>query len=318
MTARLFPFRMKPTLKDYLQLHFIVLIWGFTAILGLFISVSAVALVVYRTLLAAIGLGAVLYFQKKLVAVSPADRLKLLSTGGLVALHWMLFFGAARVANASVCLAGMATGSLWTSLLEPLFTRRRVRPLEVALGFVMMIGLYLIFRFEVDRAVGLLMAISAAMLAALFTIINSQLTKRLSAGIITFYEMSGAFIGSLLFLILYLGLGFEKGSALVPKPADWLWIAVLAFVCTVYAYSVSVQLMRKFTAFAVNLTVNLEPVYGIVLAYLIFGDQERMTFGFYAGTLVILVAVLVYPLFNRSETPTVASELTSGTTETNH
>lgn len=289
----------KPTTADYLHLHFLVLIWGFTAILGLLISVPAVTLVVYRTMLAAIGLGVLLYVQRKTVDVKPADRLKLLGTGVIIALHWALFFEAARVANASVCLAGMATGSLWTSLLEPLFVRRRLRLVEVVLGLVIMAGLYLIFRFEFDRATGLLMAVFAAMLAAVFTILNSQFTRRYPAQTITFYEMSGAFGGSLLFLGLYLALDLAKPVNLWPKPTDWLWISILAFVCTVYAYSASVWLMRKFSAFAVNLTVNMEPVYGIMLAWLVFGDRERMTGGFYIGTFIIVVTVLIYPLFNR-------------------
>ena len=289
----------RPTRTDYLHLHFLVLIWGFTAILGVLISVSAVTLVVYRTLLATIGLGVILYFQRKMVAVSNTDRLKLLATGVVMALHWALFFEAARVANVSICLAGMATGSLWTSLLEPLFIQRRLRILEVALGLVIIMGLYLIFRFEIDRATGLLMAVFSAMLASIFTIINSQFTRRYPAMTITFYEMSGAFVGSLLFLGLYLVLGLEEPLALLPQPADWLWISILAFVCTVYAYSASVWLMRKFSAFAVNLTVNLEPVYGILLAWMVFGDRERMTTGFYAGTFIILAAVLIYPLLTR-------------------
>ena len=289
----------RPTTADYLHLHFLVLIWGFTAILGVLISVSALTLVVYRTLLSAIGLGILLYAQKKMAPVALSDRLKLLATGLVIALHWALFFEAARTANVSVCLAGMATGSLWTSLLEPLFFRRRLRAVEVILGVVIMAGLYLIFRFEIDRAIGLLMAVFSAMLASIFTIINSQFTRRYPPMIITFYEMSGAFGSSLLFLGLYLAFGLEKPSALWPQPTDWLWISILAFVCTVYAYSASVWLMRKFSAFAVNLTVNLEPVYGIMLARLFFGDRERMTTGFYVGTLIILVAVLVYPALNR-------------------
>ncbi|MGA0557547.1 DMT family transporter [Larkinella sp. VNQ87] len=291
----------KTTTADYLHLHFLVLIWGFTAILGLLISVSALTLVAYRTLLAALGLAVVLMVQKKMVAIAPADRLKLLATGLVIALHWALFFGAARVANASVCLAGMATGSLWTSLLEPLFFRRRLRLVEVTLGLVVMAGLYLIFRFELDRAVGLLMAVFSAMLAAVFTIINSRFTRRYSALTITFYEMCGAFGGSLVFLGLYLALGLEKPQALWPQPTDWIWISILALVCTVYAYSAAVVLMRKFSAFAINLTVNLEPVYGIMLAWLFFGDRERMTTGFYIGTLVILVAVLAYPVWSRKQ-----------------
>ncbi|WP_234736576.1 DMT family transporter [Tellurirhabdus bombi] len=290
--------RTKPTLKDYLHLHFIVLIWGFTAILGLLISVSSLPLVMYRTLLATLGLGALLLLQKKSFAVPTADRFKLLGTGVIIAVHWVAFFGAARIANASVCLAGMATCSLWTSLLEPLVVRRRIQTLEVGLGLVIIAGLYMIFRFEFDKALGLSVAIFSAMLAAVFSIINSQFTHRYPAQIITFYEMGGAFLGSLLGLGLYLGLSNEP-MAIIPAPNDWIWIVILALVCTVYAYAASVKLMRKFTAFAINLTVNLEPVYGILLAYLVFGESERMTTGFYAGTLVILLAVLAYPVLSR-------------------
>lgn len=289
----------KPTLNDYFHLHFLVLIWGFTAVLGLLVDLPAPTLVVYRTLLAALGLWVVLRFRsgESIWGIPTADRWRLLATGGLIALHWIAFFGAARIANASVCLAGMATGSLWTSLLEPIAFRRRVQSLEVALGVVVIAGLYLIFRFEFDRAAGLLLAVFSAMLSAVFTIINSRYAPRYGALTITFYEMVGAFGGSLLFLAVYLTLQTQP-MPLVPAAGDWLWIGILAFVCTVYAYSASVQLMRKFSAFAVNLTVNLEPVYGIVLAWLVFGDRERMTPGFYAGTLVILVAVLAYPFLN--------------------
>jgi drug/metabolite transporter (DMT)-like permease len=290
--------RTKPTLKDYLHLHFIVLIWGFTAILGLLISVSSLPLVMYRTLLATLGLGLLLLVQKKSFGVPTADLFKLLGTGVIIAVHWVAFFGAARIANASVCLAGMATCSLWTSLLEPLVIRRRIQALEVGLGLVIIAGLYMIFRFEFDKALGLSVAIFSAMLAAVFSIINSQFTHRYPAQIITFYEMGGAFLGSLLGLGLYLGLSNEP-MAVMPVPSDWVWIVILALVCTVYAYAASVKLMRKFTAFAINLTVNLEPVYGILLAYLVFGESERMTTGFYAGTLVILLAVLAYPVLSR-------------------
>lgn len=308
----------KPVLIDYLHLHFLVVIWGFTAILGLLLEpLEAPALVLYRTLLSALGLGVVLYFRRQLVLPRASVLWRLIGTGALMAIHWIAFFGAARLANASVCLAGMATGSLWTSLLEPLFLRRRIKTVEVVLGAVVMSGLYLIFRFEFDRVAGLLMAIFSAMLAAIFTIINSRFTQRYNALTISFYEMIGAFGTSLLFLPLYLiwsqtetPLSVER---LVPVTgAQWLWITTLAFVCTVYAYTAAVQLMRKFSAYAVNLTVNLEPVYGIVLAFLVFGESERMTSGFYLGTLVILAAVLLYPWLNsrltkQKEIPVVPS-----------
>ncbi|GAA4458534.1 DMT family transporter [Nibrella saemangeumensis] len=294
----------KPDLSDYLHLHFLVVIWGFTAILGLLLEpLEAPALVVYRTLLSALGLGVVLYYRRQLVIPRASVQWQLMGTGALMAIHWIAFFGAARLANASVCLAGMATGSLWTSVLEPLFLRRRIRAVEVLLGGVVIAGLYVIFRFEFDRMAGLLMAIFSAMLAAVFTIINSRFTQRYNALTISFYEMIGAFGAAQLFLLIYMWVSPDQSlwsaDRLVPTSAtQWLWLAVLAFVCTVYAYTAAVQLMRKFSAYAVNLTVNLEPVYGIVLAFLVFGESERMTSGFYIGTLIILLAVLAYPWLN--------------------
>jgi drug/metabolite transporter (DMT)-like permease len=289
-----------PTLKDYLQLHFIVLIWGFTAILGLLISIPAVELVFFRTLLAALLLGAMLLQRKELLFIRKADLIRMLLTGGLIAAHWILFFGAARVSTASICLAGMATGSLWTSLLEPLILGRKISLLEIALGLVVIAGLYVVFHFEFNHALGITMAILSALLAALFTVINVQFSARYYAYTITFYEMIGACTVTTVFLPFYKWFIADNGKLqLVPDLSDWLYIAILAVVCTVYAYSLAVKLMKKFSAFAINLTVNLEPVYGIVLAFLFFGDAEKMTPGFYLGTLIILTAVLTYPVLNK-------------------
>ncbi|QJD79098.1 DMT family transporter [Spirosoma rhododendri] len=294
----------KPSPTDYFQLHFIVLIWGFTAILGKLLQpLDASAVVLFRTGLATIGLLAVLRFRKQSMDVSPADRWKLLATGGVIALHWVLFFLAARLANVSVCLAGMATSSLWASVLEPIVLRRRVRLIEVILGGVVMSGLYLIFRFEFDKMAGLVVAVLSAMLSSLFTIINSRFAQRYESLVISAYEMAGATVGALgLWLaVRYVGpAGANATVQFVPETAaQWLWLGILSMVCTVYAYSVGVGLLRKFSPYMAILTVNLEPVYGILLAVLIFGDTERMTAGFYLGTLVILLAVLSYPFLDR-------------------
>ncbi len=292
-----------PALKDYLHLHFIVLIWGFTAILGLLISIPAVELVFYRTLLAGLLLAVVIKVRGKNYALPAGHLAALLGTGVLISAHWILFFAAARVANASVCLAGMATCSLWTALLEPLSSRKPVRLLEIFLGLLVVVGLYVIFHFEFDHALGLTLAVASAMLASVFTIINSRFTHRYDSLVITGYEMGGAFLATALFLPFYREiLAVGNQLQLVPTATDWLYIALLAWLCTVYAYSAAVGLMQKFSAFAMNLTVNLEPVYGIVLAFLFFGEKEKMTTGFYLGTLVILLAVLAYPALSRLRT----------------
>ncbi len=294
----------KATTTDYFQLHFIVLIWGFTAILGKLLQpLDASAVVLFRTGLATIGLLIVLRFRKQSLAIAPTDRWKLLATGGVIALHWVLFFLAARLANVSVCLAGMATSSLWASVLEPIVLRRRVRLIEVILGGVVMSGLYLIFRFEFDKVVGLAVAVFSAMLSSLFTIINSRFAQRYESLVISAYEMAGATVGALgLWLTVRYVLPADptQVTQFVPETAaQWLWLGILSMVCTVYAYSVGVSLLRKFSPYMAILTVNLEPVYGILLAVLVFGDTERMTAGFYLGTLVILLAVLSYPFLDR-------------------
>ncbi len=295
-----------PSLRDYLHLHFLVVIWGFTAILGLLLEpLSAPALVVIRTGLAALGLWVVLRFRNPTphaLRPTPTDRWALLATGGIIAVHWLAFFWAARLANASVCLAGMATSSLWASVLEPVLLKRRVRGIEIIMGAVVMFGLYLIFRFEFDKVAGLLVAVFSAMLAALFTIINSRFAQRHASLVIAQQEMLGAFLTSAVFGAIYVVAVHPPLETLLPQqPLQWLWMAVLAFVCTVYAYTAGVGLLRKFSPYMAILTVNLEPVYGILLAVLIFNDRERMTGGFYLGTLVILIAVLAYPFLSREK-----------------
>lgn len=287
------------TVGTYLKLHLVVFLWGFTAILGVLISVSSVTIVFYRTFLAALGLGILLYARNRSFHIGSGEMIRMLATGLIISVHWILFFGAAKVATASVCLAGMATTSLWTSLVEPIFYKRKVWLFEVLLGMVALVGLYVIFRFEVDHFLGLVMALTSAMLAALFTVINSKFTKRHNPYLITFYEMIGAWVGTGLFLLIYSVFWSDDIVQIGPSATDWFYLLILAGVCTVYAYSASVELMQKISAFALNLTNNLEPVYGIFLAFLIFGEKEKMTVGFYMGTGIILLAVLAYPWVKR-------------------
>lgn len=285
------------TFKDYLLLHFIVLIWGVTSILGLLISLPSLELVFYRTLLAAIGVAVLMGIRKESLRVAPMDLLKIIGVGVLISLHWIFFFWSAKVSTASVCLAGMATTSLWTSFLDPLINKKRIKPFEVVLGLLVISGLLVIFQFENGYWLGLFMALAAAFLSALFSILNGRLTFRYSPYQITFYEMAAASLVALLFLPLY---SYIDGTAIqwTWKGLDWFWILILAGICTVYAFSVSVELMKRLSVFSINLTINLEPVYGILLAVLIFGEKEKMTQQFYLGTGIIFISVLIYPVLN--------------------
>lgn len=283
------------SVRDYLTLHFLVLIWGFTAILGLLISIPSLEVVFFRTLIATVLLVFIFGLKGYSFRVENKELAKIIGTGFIISLHWILFFWAARVSNASVCLAGMATTSLWTAFVEPIVNKKRIKSYEILLGLIVISGLYVVFSFEFDYWQGLAMAVASALLCAIFTVINGRLTKRHSPYTITLYEMMGACVFAGMFMLVYSGL-FSEQSVQFPLPMDWLWLLILGGVCTVFAFTVSVELMRRLTAFAINLTYNLEPVYGIILAVIVFGEKERMTTGFYLGTLIILVSVLIYPL----------------------
>lgn len=287
----------KATIGDYFLLHFIVLIWGFTAILGLLISLPSLELVFYRTMIATVGVVLVMVGRKKSMVVSFPEFLKIAGVGVLISLHWIFFFWSARVSTASVCLAGMATTSLWTAFLEPMVNRTKIKWYEVALGLLVISGLLVIFQFETGYWLGLTMALVSAFLAALFSVLNGRLTLRHSPYQITLYEMAAACLFALLFLPFYSEV-FTEGTPIQWhwKGLDWLWLLILGGVCTVYAFSVSVELMKRVPVFTVNLTYNLEPVYGIILAVLVFGESEKMTPQFYLGTLIILISVLIYPV----------------------
>lgn len=293
---------MEATPRDFLKLHFIVFLWGFTAILGNAMEIPSTEVVMYRTVLASLVLAGFMHLRSKSFSIDPKYWFPLILTGLIIAAHWFLFFESARVSNVSVSLAGMATTTFWTSLIEPIFNKRKVRLFEVILGLVVILGLYVIFRFEFNNALGLGLAILSALLSALFSVINAKFTHKLSQYSITLYEMAAAAVGIIIFIPIYKKFFLNEAvTYAIPAFNDWLLLIILSVVCTVYAFSESVELMKRISAFVVNLTVNLEPVYGIILAVLIFGESEEMSNGFYYGTIIILLAVLSYPILKRRQ-----------------
>jgi drug/metabolite transporter (DMT)-like permease len=291
---------------DYLKLHFIVFLWGFSAILGKLVTIPAVEMVVFRSILAALGMGLVIIATRGTFKVSTNQLVKLLLIGSIVAVHWIAFFGSARVANVSVSLVGFATNSLWAAVLEPWFSKSRMKKYELVLGCVVLLGLYIIFSFDFQYRLGLALGILAGFTSALFSVFNSKMVRDVPARTITFYEMIGVFITIGIFLPFY-QLNWAEGNVLqlTPSLMDWVYIALLAGVCSVYAYTVAVELMKRVSVFMIQLTLNLEPIYGIIMALIIFRQSEEMTLNFYAGTLIILSAVIAYPLLRKRFDPKV-------------
>ncbi|MEI7828459.1 MAG: EamA family transporter [Prolixibacteraceae bacterium] len=284
----------KELLTTYLKLHLIVLIYGFTAILGKLIELPALELVWYRMFLAIITLFIYLKIKGEPLDVTRKELLSFFGVGLIIALHWVTFYGAIKLSNVSVTLGCFATTTLFTSFLEPFFQRKRINFFEVLIGLIIIAGLYLIFKFETHYALGIMVALLSAFLAGLFTVLNKKLVAKHTAIKISFYEMIGGLLGLSLYITAS-GRGIVVPSTLPTLP-DFFYLVLLATVCTAYAHTVQVDVMKHLSAFTVTLTINLEPVYGIVMAFFIFGETEKMTTGFYLGTLIILLSVIGFPL----------------------
>lgn len=283
--------------RDHLKLQILVILWSFTAVLGELITLSALSIVAYRTGLAALCLS---IWLRSLGRIPVKQALLFVVTGFVIGAHWITFFQAVKVANVSICMVGLATLSLWTALLEPLLIKeRKLRPIDMIFGVVVVSGVAVIYRSELEYSHGFLIAILSAFLAALFSIINSFHIRKADHLVITLYEMVGAFLFATLILFLS-----EGGIPLPPYLLDWLWLIILAVFCTVVAFSQWVELLKRLSVFTINFANNLEPVYGILLASLILSEHKNLNSGFYLGTAIIVVTISAYPMVRRRYTLT--------------
>jgi drug/metabolite transporter (DMT)-like permease len=276
-------------LKNYLHLHLIVFIWGFTAILGALISIDAVPLVWYRMLLASVFILLYFLFKKKSLKIDTRTGFKFMFGGLVIALHWITFFTAIKVSNVSVALVTMSTGALFASFIEPIFYKRKVNYVEILFGLIVVLGLYLIFNVETNYWLGILLALISAFLSALFSVLNGLFVQKHEAATISFYQIFFGVVAITIYLFLN---GKFTPEFFQLKSSDWIYLAILSSICTAYAFIASVDILRYLSPYTVMLTINLEPVYGIILAVIIFGQKEMMDSMFYIGALIILFTVL--------------------------
>lgn len=291
-------------LRSYLHFHLIVFIWGFTAVLGELITLDAVPLVWYRMLMASFFIFLWIKWKKKKLFISRQTLLVMIFAGVVIALHWLTFFGAIKASNVSITLAVLSTGAFFTSIMEPIFYKRKIIWYEIIFGLIVIAGLYIIFKVETEYLIGIALALISAFLSACFALINGKLAKREDASVISFYELStGAAAISLYLIFLSFfgenGAGFNAEFFSVSN-SDWWYLFILASVCTAYAFIASVAVMKHLSPYTVMLTINLEPVYGILLAFLIFGSEEKMAPGFYYGALLILSTVVMNGIIKTS------------------
>jgi drug/metabolite transporter (DMT)-like permease len=279
---------------DYLKLHFVILLWGFTAVLGNLIELSATQIVFYRSALASLILATLL---RRTLLIDSKSALLLIANGMLLGGHWILFFWAVKISSVSVCMIGMATISLWTAILEPiLIPKVRFKTINLILGVISACGVILIFGSQAQFQSGIILAIASGILSTLFSIFNGQLFDRAPNKVIVTYEMAGSafFCAIALAISQWFDFGFASDRWL-PQPMEWVWLLILVLACTIYAYRIYVQLLNKLSVFTINFSNNLEPVYGIVFGALLFQDHQQLTVGFYIGATIIFVAILAQP-----------------------
>lgn len=280
----------------YYQLHFAVLLYGLTAILGDLISISALNLVWWRVLLTSISLLFFIQFGKQLLKL-PKKLILIYSTiGVIVGLHWITFYGAIKLANASIVLAAMASTSLFTSIIEPIVTKRKFEWLELILGLLVIPPMILIAQnIDLSLMDGLWVGLLSAFLAACFASLNKKYVDEASPYVISFLEMFSAFV----FISIILLFTVSDFSSVLPKPNDWLYILILSFLCTTLAYIISMKALKHVNAFDANLVINLEPVYGIVLAIFILKEHHEMSIWFYCGVIMIMLVVFSHPIIKK-------------------
>tara|TARA_B110000091_G_C13758758_1_gene451108 strand:- start:168 stop:1040 length:873 start_codon:yes stop_codon:yes gene_type:complete len=276
--------------KYHIWLHVTILIFGLTGVLGKLISIDSYLLVWYRVGIALVSVLAYFMFTKFSLKISRKELIKTLLVGIIIAVHWVTFFEAIKQSNVSVALVCFSSSTLFTALLEPLYFKRRIKPYELIFGLLIITGLYFIFSFEFKYLAGMILAVVSAALASWFTVLNGVLVKQTNAKLISFYELLGAFIVVSIYLLMTNGLDISRFT--VPLQ-DLKWLVILGTLCTAFAFIMSVEVMKKISPYTVTISVNLEPIYSIILALIIWPESERMSFGFYMGTLIVIATIFL-------------------------
>lgn len=282
---------MQEKSKNYLLLHFIVFIWGWTAILGKVITLNAYKLVWLRIPIAMTGILAFLLLTRKPIATTRENAWKYLATGLIVALHWICFYGAIKESNVSVTLACFSTGSLFTALIEPIFLKRKILLYEIVFGIMVVAALSLIFGVETQYKYGIILGVLAALTSSIFGVINGYMVQRGHNGtIISLYEMLGGFIGMTIFVLIVKP---WEGPWLAMSGSDLFYMLILGIAATTVPFLISLYILKTVSPYTVSLTLNLETVYGIIFAYFIFHEEQQLTGYFYIGATIILSTVFL-------------------------
>jgi drug/metabolite transporter (DMT)-like permease len=277
--------------KALFQIHIAVLLWGFTGVLGKAITLSTPVLVWYRMLLTAVIMSFILTYRKQWAPVARADFKQMALVGLLMGLHWVAFYGSIKFSNASIALVCLSTTPVFTTIFNQLIHKNKYDLRELLLGVIALTGMYLIYQFQQFYALGIAAGVIAALLAALFTVLNKRIAHKYPSRTMVFYEMSTGLV--FVTLLMPIQIYYVHDTILLPKQMDWVWLLVLSLCCTVWAQSLALNALKSISSFTATLSVNLEPVYGIILAFIIYNENSELHPGFFAGMALILLSVLL-------------------------
>lgn len=277
-----------------IKLHTAVFLVGFTGILGVLIQLSELPLVWYRISITVISLFVLLKLKKQFTPLPKKSIQQLLLIGTVIALHWVCFYGSIKLSNVSIALICFSSTGLFTALLEPLLITKRIRWIELGLGLFSITGIYLIFHFDDRYKTGIIVGVIAAVLAALFSVLNKKYLAITDAKQMMLYELIGGWLILTCLLPFYIHL-FPNAN-LYPTLTDWGWLLILSWVCTIVAMQLMLESLQKVSAFTQNLSLNLEPVYAIIMAFLLFQENKALHSSFYIGVALILFSVILQML----------------------
>jgi len=275
--------------KAYIQLHTAIFLWGFTGILGRLISLQEFPLVWWRILITVTVLGLFLKVRRELESPPTKELGRIIFVGALISIHWITFYGSIKYSNVSIALSCLASTALFTAIIHPIMERTRPVLLELMLGLLTVLGIYLIFQFQKLYATGIILGLMSALFSALFTIENKSLLQRHGPRNLMFYELLAGL--GVLTVAAPVYLHFFPAPTLLPTLGDSGYLLLLSVVCTVYAMQLSYQALQHVSAFVMNLSINLEPIYSIILAIIIFQENKELNTGFYVGSGIIIGSV---------------------------
>jgi drug/metabolite transporter (DMT)-like permease len=277
--------------KTFVLLHIAVLLAGFTGVFGKLISLNEYLLTCYRTLFSFLFLVVIVWIKKPQFSRSWGSIWEMGKAGLLISLHWVFFYASIKYSNVSVGVVCYCLTSFFTAFLAPLINKKPFNITELLLSTLTLAGIGLIFHFDTSFRTGIILGVISSFLASLYTIFNERLVKKHESIVINMYQMLAGSIALIVILPVYLH--FFPSQAILPGTTDTLYLLLLALFCTVGLYVLVAEVLKKISAFTVNLTFNLEPVYSILLAMVLFNESRQLNLSFYAGLLVIIISVVL-------------------------